>query len=259
MPQARQFHPARLLTTETSPGPFAAHNVAETMPVEQGNRSNEISGATLISSVGSRDDKQLKGTCVRKRCEELATDGDYCAAHAEAQRAYQRAYMKRHRSKWRQKKRCTRCGRKRSPDSKWGCTKCLRELGRLGSAAVKKHVENHRDHREGDGWTRTRYHGQPKRGAPSTPVLDSMDLKDALKDLVRATEGYAYAQSEEVQQLGAIQRDNETDSWIAAAVRVRRTLSQIEDRHPETMRRMGLEENRQRGAEIARSRKRTRR
>lgn len=237
--------------------------------MDQRNSSSSADPITLWSvakTYGDRLDAGLCTRCGKEPAKEDSSLGEAC--HAKV-KAYQAKSARKRRAAAKRKKLCTRCAvRRRSPMSDWGCARCMSEVGGLkkrlrarNPSLVNRYVDQSaktRDHTEGDGWTRTRFHGQAKRGAPSTAALDSMDLRDAIKSLADAAHGYEYAQSAEVQQKPAIQREAHVDDWVAIVHRVRKVLSDIEGRHPDAMRRMSPDENRARGVEIARKRKRTR-
>lgn len=234
--------------------------------MDQQNEASGITRATLLGEVPApkgyqkRLDLKLCTRCGKEPCKPDSNLGLVCHPKVNQLKAKsarkQRAAAKR-------KKLCTRCTRRRrSPLSDSWCAPCLAELKRIRFPDVDQHVDHKgdrtRDHMERDGYARTRFHGQVKRGAPSTAALDSMDLRDALRDLAKAAEGYEYAQSDTVQQKPTIQRTSHTDDWIAIVTRIRKVLGEIQDRHPETMERISPEENRRRGVEIARKRRRRR-
>lgn len=213
--------------------------------MDQGNTAKGITHETIVnvasgvsSAVENRADKQAKGECVRKRCSAEAADGsDYCAKHRDEQRAYQRGYMARLRAKRRAKRLCTWCG-KRLPRRLWpgrdaqtaSCDACRIKRDRMGARGVKQSVENHASRVAArvvtavdgsDGYARTRLRGG-KRGAPKAEQLDDADLRDLRLYIEKAAAGIAVANSEEVQALPRIQRDEAkyaAMSWVALLVR----------------------------------------
>lgn len=229
---------------------------------KNGNVHATLQGNDVSAPKGYQErlDLRLCTRCGKEPCKPDSNYGESCHPKVKALQA--RSARKR-RAAAKRKKLCTRCAkRRRSPLSEWGCSRCLAETRRLKFPAVDRDVDHHgartRDHLERDGYARTRFHGQAKRGAPSTATLDFMDLRDAIKDLAEAAHGYEYAQSKDVQEKPVIQRESHTDDWIAIVHRVRKVLDGIEERHPETMRRLSPQENRRRGVEIGSTRGKTR-
>lgn len=211
--------------------------------MDQGNRRTGIAYATVETvgvnhAVENRSQKQQTGVCVRKRCGAPAADGsDYCARHAEHQRQYNASYMARRRAERLRKKLCTFCGARLarrdwpSPgDRTASCPACRIKRDRMKTAGVKSSVENRTERIAArveevldatDGYARKRFRGG-KRGAPKAEQLDEADLRDLRLYVEKAAAGLALANSDEVQALPRIQRDEAKHaamSWVALLVR----------------------------------------
>lgn len=177
--------------------------------------------------------------CDRRGCQRAAADdSEKCAKHAEDQRRYQREYMARQRETWEKKRRCTRCGGKRAPKSKW-CGGCLVKNERVHHSAVKSHVENRRDRirarlipweNSPQNAGRVRLRGG-KRGAPSVEQLDGVDLRYARRDFDHGVEGLAYFRTPEVQSMGGMQRDDVKREALAKLAEARGWINDILRRH----------------------------
>jgi len=156
--------------------------------VEQAhNRPAEIYSVT----VGSVEQHVENRECRRRGCHDAPLDdSEFCQAHADAQRRYNAAHMARKRQRWAREKRCTNCGApRRKPGSMW-CIRCVVRDSRIKLASVDRHVENRtsRDYVETDGYARTRFHGQAKRGAPGIDEQDAFErriIKQCIANLQR--------------------------------------------------------------------------
>jgi hypothetical protein len=152
--------------------------------------------------------------CIQSGCRERALDGkDRCAPHYAAARAADQRYKRKRRGIARRKKLCMRCTRrKRLAGHKWGCARCVAEMGRLnrvGDTNVYKKrpkAEGFDARAEGDGYERRRYRGQGKRGRQPASQLDEQDIRDAKKHFERAIEALRYHHSDEGQGLPLFQR-----------------------------------------------------
>jgi len=222
--------------TKAVPRPSLGTNLAEGSDVDQGNTDCEISRVTVLggyvkSDVENRAARKVAGICVRRCCRKPAADDSlYCPRHADAQRRYHTSYMKRRRAEWLRDGCCTNCGAaKRKRGSAW-CVACAIRDDRVPLSSVKPQVENHRDrvvagtrvstHVSDVG--RVRYHGQGKRGAPSSEAGDRNDLGDMRRILERYSVALEAAYGAEVAELTPMQRDDARRAayaWLALAVR----------------------------------------
>jgi hypothetical protein len=205
------------------------------------NRSEEICHETVsVEDVksdveNSRQEKQLAGRCVRKACRAAATDGDYCTKHAGLQRAYHRLYMRRQREQWDEEDKCTRCGGVRAPESRW-CTGCIVMVGRVPRSVVKSDVENHaarvaarkiewQDSPTNQG-RKNRLRGG-KRGRRSIADDDAERMLSMRKFVEKLSDGLVYSASEQVKQLGRIQRDDAKAAAMSWAALIYRTCAEM--------------------------------
>lgn len=185
--------------------------------------------------------RKLDGRCTKGRCPEMAVDGaQQCQRHLDAARKAARECQERRRKRWAKQKRCLRCGRRRHPESTWGCPRCLAELGRLRDSgrAVNPYVNPRRSRTagfdariEGDGYARERYRGQGKRGPQPTEQLDDQDLRDAKKHFQRAAEALEYHNSDAGKGLPTGQRREIRDAADAEFNRAFGFVAEIWKRH----------------------------
>jgi hypothetical protein len=180
-------------------------------------------------------ERQADGQCTYPGCELPAADGaDLCHGHHAAAKARKRSWISKQRARWRKKGRCTRCGRKRAPSSKWGCPKCLNEVRGARPRLVDQHVDKRsriaaRTAIDKDG--RRRYRGQSRRGAPSRAATDEADIADIRKGTLRTEEGLSYASSDEVQALPRIQREEARQAALSWMHHVYRTAKDMLERN----------------------------
>lgn len=172
------------------------------------------------------------GRCLYSGCESEPADGsDYCTAHLTAKKSTAANWIAKRRAEWDKKKLCHGCGKKRAKDARY-CAACLTRGRWRYRAPVDVSVENvRRDYVEVDGYARARGHGKGKRGAMTSQEADAFDRKQADSSHRYGNEGNDRAWSDEVQQLGKVQRDDAlaaSDSHYALAIR---SLVQILRRH----------------------------
>ncbi len=171
--------------------------------------------------------RKLSGRCTYPGCAAMASDTCLlCDAHKEE--ANKRT--KRVRSDWKGKKRCTRCGGRRSPRSRWGCVTCLIKVGRAKQVAKTKHktkTERLRANTAVDAEGRVRYHGKAKRGAPSKATNNADAVADMRKALQRGEEALALVESDEVKALPRIQREEVKLAALAPFDLLRRTAREL--------------------------------
>lgn len=169
--------------------------------------------------------RKLDGRCVYPGCPAIcADDSSLCPAHRDAQRRRVRLAVRKKRARWRRAGLCTRCGRKRKPGHGWGCPKCIVAVDAVPRRLVTTHVNKSAriaarteavDEHAADGYRRTRYRGQDRRGRQSNQQIDEQDLDDAIERLRRGKAGLALARSAEVQQLPRVQRDEAKHEALA--------------------------------------------
>jgi len=170
-------------------------------------------------------ERKEAGVCTRPGCNQPAGEAcNECPPHQfDTQKRARRRRIKNRRA-WRKKRLCLRCGGKRKQGRTW-CAACLVREDRARSIA--SHKPRHNDDRtdrvlEGDGYARTRYHGQARRGQQKRYQLDLQDLDDAIARLQRAKRGVMLAAEAEEQQMPRVQRDEirmEAMSQAAHAIR----------------------------------------
>lgn len=201
--------------------------------MDQGNRLSAISDATLLTGVSDEDhDSQLENrACKRRGCRARPLDdSEFCRPHDEAQKRYNREYDQRRRERWEAEGKCTRCGAdQRKRDSMW-CAACLIRLGKVRKSDLKQQLENRaqriaerlipwENSPQNEGRLRLR---GGKRGAPSGETVDEADISDLRIYIEKASQGLSLANSDEVQAMPRIQRDEAKQAamaWVALLVR----------------------------------------
>lgn len=173
-------------------------------------------------------------TCTRGGCNEPPGDAsNECPKHQADSKKRKRRHRLKMRRLWTKKKLCLRCGRKRRKGSKW-CHRCLVKAGKLRELEQDKQRDNEPDRVtrevEGDGYARTRRHGQPRRGQQPWSQLNDQDLVDAIDRLQRARQGLALAASAEVAQLPRVQRDEIKNAACAHAAHAKRFIAEVLER-----------------------------
>lgn len=187
--------------------------------------------------------KRIAGTCLYSGCEDMALDGsDYCAPHDAHERGRGAGKQRRRRQALANRGRCivAGCGRKvpkrKRPDGAImqrrcsSCTKAHRLAAREKSGVSRSRAgvpgvavgdaSEARTTREaeGDGYARTRYHGQSRRGQQKRWQLDIQDAEDAILALRAAIRGFELARDAEEAQTPRVQRD---EIRFAACAQVR--------------------------------------
>jgi len=119
-----------------------------------------------------------------------------CKRCGWVKRRAQKRAMRRLRATREKSKRCRNCNRP-SRDRRT-CLVCVVAMGKLpverASRAGDRTVSGTRiSTTESDGYTRSRFVGQARRGAPSRETEDRWDLQSAKTSMERAFEGYAVA------------------------------------------------------------------
>lgn len=172
------------------------------------------------------------GHCLYPGCAAEPADGsDYCTAHLAAKKSTAASWIAKRRAEWDRKKLCHGCGKRRSKGARY-CPACLSRGRWRYRVPVDASVENVRsDYVEVDGYARSRGHGKGKRGAMTSKEADAFDRKQADSSHRYGNDGNDRAWSDEVQQLGKVQRDDAlaaSDSHYALTIR---SLVQILRRH----------------------------
>lgn len=165
-----------------------------------------------MSTLPVRLEKQIAGKCLYSGCRADAIDGsDFCDPHDAHERGRAANRQRRHRQKVADAGMCIAgCGRKvarqRGKDGKIKrrrCAVCRKEHRKqVQNARARTRVTGEDrgvtgdapDLRitrevEGDGYARTRFHGQERRGQQKRHQLDLQDLDDAIDRLQRAKRG----------------------------------------------------------------------
>lgn len=152
-------------------------------------------------------DRKLGEKCTYPGCEEPPGDTNECDRHRDEHRARAKKSASKRRARWARKRRCTRCGRKRSAKSSWGCVRCLTQLGRLRSDAATHVDKSERIAARLIPWrdsptnaNRVRLRGG-SRGRQPIVVEDRFDLGKAKECVVDGLAGIEFFWSPEVQSL----------------------------------------------------------
>jgi hypothetical protein len=158
-------------------------------------------------------------TCTR--CTEPATDGAYCAEHAEAIRKRDREYRAARDKALTAAGRCIRCKRR---SDRYECVPCQLKLGRLPKSKLPPKTRPTLDQRatrevvEADGYTRTREVGQARRGAPSRATEDATSTRLALEAWQRFMVADAFAAGADVDAAQRAEAKAIADAWLHQAV-----------------------------------------
>jgi hypothetical protein len=210
------------------------------LAVDQQNAFDRYARATLLGEVPDSappkgyQERKVAILCTYPGCDSQPSDDcNECPKHARASRKRARRRRIKNRRIWTAKKLCLRCGRKRRRGSKW-CHRCLVKLGKLRDLDRHKQHHNSEDRVtrevEGDGYARTRRHGQPRRGQQPWHQLDDQDLVDAIDRLMRTRQGLALAASAEVAQLPRVQRQEIKNAAYAHAAHAKRFVAEVLER-----------------------------
>jgi len=167
--------------------------------------------------------------CTRPGCNERPGDSNECPRHHADSLARARRYRRRRRRIWAKKKLCMRCGGTRRKGSKW-CNACLIKAGRLRIA--DHHKQQHNTPRmtttvEADGYARTRYRGQGKRGQQKRWQLDLQDLDDAIERLQRAKAGVLATRDAEEALTPRVQLAEIRNAAMSQAAHARRFVEDV--------------------------------
>jgi hypothetical protein len=178
-------------------------------------------------------ERKERSICTRPGCNaDPADDSNECPPHRDDSRTRKARSKRRKRSKWRRLKRCMTCGRKRLRGRKH-CAKCTARLGYTKAARGDKSVDNERDRQftnamETDGWTRSRYRGQGKRGRQSTVQIDDQDLRYAIDAIQKAKNRLMFVSDAEMPRS---ERQDAIRAALAQAAHGVRFVEEVLDRH----------------------------
>lgn len=202
------------------------------------NRFEQIGSVTLVvANVNDTPprgyvDRKVAIVCTREGCDAAPDDDcNECSVHRADSNARQRRYRLKHKPVWARKKLCLRCGDRRRKGSKW-CSSCLIKAGKLKTQERNRPRNNEQRvtrEVEGDGYARTRRHGQARRGQQPGWQLNEQDIDDAIERLNRAKALLEHERSEEVQALPRIQRQavkNDAGGQIELAIRFAREVQE---------------------------------
>lgn len=172
------------------------------------------------------EDKLARGECTQ--CPDPSLDdSQYCARHLEKARRWVRESNGRRRARNRARGLCAECA---VPCKTYRCLACSVTAGHVPAALVKEREKESRFEVvvDADGHQRTRFVGQPRRGAPSKGTEDRGDLKFIAEYVARATEGQLAVTS-----AGLTGRDREQAeiAWLDQLDRARRFIDEVHDRH----------------------------
>lgn len=203
-------------------------------------------------TIPARLAKQIAGTCCYSGCTDPALDGsDYCGPHDAHERGRDANRKRRRRARLAKAGLCiTGCGRKvvrkRRADGtimQRRCKQCSKVLAQEarsrrsvtgGSRSVPGDAsEADRVSREveGDGYARTRYHGQPRRGQQPRHQLDDQDLVDAVDRIERARRGLVLWKEAKDAELPRIQLQEILNAAMAQAAHAKRFIAEVLERN----------------------------
>ena len=194
-------------------------------------------GATLWQDVQPRtyQDRKVAIVCTRPGCTaEPSDDCNECPPHRLDSQKRRRRHRLKNRRLWAKKRLCLRCGGKRKQGRKW-CAKCLIREDRARSLAEDKQRDNNAERVtrevEGDGYARTRRHGQARRGQQPWWQLDAQDLDDAIVLLQRTKAGLELARDAEAAEMPRVQRQEIKHAALALAAHAGRFIDEVLDRN----------------------------
>lgn len=198
-------------------------------------KSTANAGGVSMELLSDYQSRKLDQRCIYPGCDRPPADGAApCQYHLDAERRRKREWMRAARKRWKAANLCTRCGRKRKPGSKWGCSVCVAELIGFVDGHVDKSARiaaNTTERTTASNLGRVHYHGKGKRGAMTKAEADGRDFDEAIRLAARAKAEHDYAVSPEVAQLPPIQRADELEKAIDTAARGLRHLASILRRH----------------------------
>lgn len=215
----------------------------------QANRLSEIPRDTIgaeVELLSKYEQRKLDGQCTRCGCdltEARKTAGfsmcEKCQGYVQEAK---RRSAKKQRLRWKRRRLCGQCGKKRRPGGKL-CPACTVKFGSVPKQLVDHYVDHGGD-RTDEKWdarleqspdgklrARRRFHGQAKRGRQSDAQLDAQDLADARRCIQEGWDGLGYYRTTEVQALPKIQREDVRREAIAKLARGQRWLGEIIDRN----------------------------
>jgi hypothetical protein len=180
-------------------------------------------------------ERKEAGICTRAGCSKLAgEESNECPRHQRDSQKRRRRHRMKARRLWAKKRLCLRCGGKRAFGRKW-CGRCLVREDRARTSAGDKQRDNKDDRTtdvlEADGYARSRYHGQSRRGQQKRHQLDAQDIDEAIERLQRAKRGVLLAAEAEEQQMPRVQRDEIRLAAMAQAALAGRFVEEILDRN----------------------------
>ena len=209
--------------------------------------SRGVPGGVKQTPAAARYEKRLAdGQCTR--CAEAkiapAVDGSqYCAPCGKRERKHQRRSKAAARRANRDRGLCADCTRR---SVTYRCLACAIRAGKAPRSGVSDGVKQggRTDVVTGsDGYTRHRFVGQPRRGAPSAGTDDAQDLKSTLAYVTRALEGQAAVSAA---QTARAERDAAEIAWMTKLAQAGRFIDDLLDRRRFDKRQRELRENSER-------------
>lgn len=219
----------------------------------QANRLQEIARDTIDARVTLpvKISKRIAGTCLYSGCTEGALDGsDFCVSHDSHEKGREAGKQRRRRQALADKGRCivAGCSRKVAKRKRPNgtiqlrrCVQCskrhrLAARAKAGVTGDRRGVPGATDERvtrdlEGDGYARTRYHGQSRRGQQPGWQLDEQDLDEAVSLLQRTKKGLELARDAEAAGVPRIQRQEIKDAALSLASQASRFVDEVLDRN----------------------------
>lgn len=178
--------------------------------LQASNRPDEITGDTVeaVTATGKTTgyyDRKAVGQCVYPRCpEEACVDSVLCEGHRADKRNRTRRSQNALRKARRRAGLCPRCGERAGED--YMCSVCRVRYARIRRGGDGKREDNSTDRTtrtsagESDGYARTRFHGQARKGAPGIDEQDQFERKivdSAVRRYLAASEWLASPQGKQ--------------------------------------------------------------
>ena len=209
--------------------------VQDSSGADKRNRNQTVSQLKAERRRHERDVYQARkeaGLCTR--CGETAPEGkNMCPPCDEYMRTVTRRAVQALRSLRRKRGRCAGCGRK---SVRYTCDGCLLRQRRLPQSRMPRLISNQTVNQsrvdsvvEADGYVRTRYVGQPRKGAPSKASTDATDLKFGGASWARATAGLTEIMGDP--HMTKSDRDLKRQEWLGQLDHARRTAVEILERN----------------------------
>lgn len=180
-------------------------------------------------------DRKVAGMCTRPGCPlDAEDDCNLCSGHRADNAKYARRRRAKNRKLWTASKLCLRCGDRRRKGSKW-CALCLLKAGKLKTEErqSQRQIADKRVTRdsEGDGYARTRYHGQSRRGQQKRWQLDVQSIDFAIAALSEARARITESHEAEQAKMPRVQRDEIRNQGVDLVLYASRHCVEVAERN----------------------------